>query len=155
NLLSIALSALGLGGVVYGIIESSTYGWVKAKADYEIFGSTYHLHGISIATYTIILGLIFIALFILQQANLEHRLKTPSVWTDRLKTRQFMSGTTVLALAVLGQFGLIFAFPVFLQGLLGKDAFHSGIATLPLSLGILVASPLSGILASRANIPQK
>jgi hypothetical protein len=66
-----------------------------------------------------------------------------------------MSGTIVLAVAVLAQFGLIFAFPIFLQGLLGKDAFHSGIASLPLSAAILVASPLSGVLAGKFNVAQR
>lgn len=153
--LSIILSALGLGGVVYGIIESSTYGWFKATQDYELFGQTYHLLGLSISVFTIFFGLVFIALFLLRQAMLEDMGKEPLVATGLLKNKQFMAGTTVLAVAVLGQFGLIFAFPVFLQGLLGKDAFHSGIATLPLSLGILIASPLSGVLAGRFNVPQK
>jgi hypothetical protein len=66
-----------------------------------------------------------------------------------------MSGTTVLMVAVLGQFGLIFALPVFLQGLLGRDAFHSGLAILPMSLAILVASPLSGVLAGKFNVAQR
>lgn len=155
DIMSIILSALGLGGVVYGIIESSTYGWLQAKQDYELFGSTFHLLGISISAYAIIFGLIFITLFLLRQADLEDRGKTPLVSTGLLKNRSFMAGTTVLAVAVLGQFGLIFAFPVFLQGLLGKDAFHSGLATLPLSLGILVSSIASGVLAGKFNIAQK
>jgi len=155
DLLSILLSALGLGGVVYGIIESSTYGWIKAKQDYEIFGQQFHLMGISISIFAIIFGLIFITLFLLRQAMLEDMHKTPLVSTGLLKNGSFMSGTTVLAVAVLGQFGLIFTFPVFLQGLLGRDAFHSGIATLPLSLAIFVASPLSGVLAGKRNVPQK
>ncbi len=155
DILSIVLSALGLGGLVYGLIESSTYGWIKAKADYEIFGNTFHMLGISISAFAIFFGLVFIALFLLRQAMLEDRGKTPLVSTVLLKNKQFMSGTTVLAIAVLGQFGLIFAFPIFLQGLLSKDAFHSGIATLPLSLAILVASPLAGVLAGKFNIAQK
>lgn len=149
------LSALGLGGVVYGIIESSTYGWIKAKESYEIFGHHFHLFGLSISVYGVIFGLIFISLFLRRQAALEGRKKTPLVSTGLLKNGQFMSGTTVLAVAVLGQFGLIFTFPIFLQGLLGKDAFHSGIAMLPLSLSILVASPLSGVLAGKANVAQR
>ncbi len=155
DFLSILLSALGLGGVVYGIIESSTYGWVRAKQDYDIFNQLFHLGGISISVFAIIFGLVFVALFLLRQAMLEDAGKTPLVSTELLRNKQFMAGTTVLAVAVLGQFGLIFTFPVFLQGLLGKDAFHSGIATLPLSLGILVASPLSGVLAGKRNVPQK
>jgi EmrB/QacA subfamily drug resistance transporter len=155
DLLSILLSALGLGGVVYGIIESSTYGWFKAKTDYDILSNHFHMLGISVSAYAIVFGLMFVVLFLLRQSMLEHAGKTPLVSTALLKNRQFMSGTIVLAVAVLGQFGLIFAFPVFLQGLLGKDAFHSGIATLPLSLSILVASPLSGVLAGKFNVAQR
>jgi EmrB/QacA subfamily drug resistance transporter len=155
DFLSIIYSALGLGGVVYGIIESSTYGWIKAKQPYEIFGNTYGLNGTSISILAIAVGILFISLFLLRQIKLERRSKTPLVSMSLLTNGQFMSGTTVLAVAVLGQFGLVFTFPVFLQGLLGKDAFHSGIATLPLSLAILVASPLAGILAGKFNIAQK
>jgi len=155
DILSIVLSALGLGGVVYGIIESSTYGWVKAKAAYEIFGSHFHLLGISVSAYAIVFGLIFVVLFLLRQAMLEDTGRTPLVSTGLLKNRQFTSGTIVLAVAVLGQFGLIFTLPVFLQGLLGKDAFHTGIAVLPLSLAILVGSPLAGVLSGKRDVPQR
>jgi EmrB/QacA subfamily drug resistance transporter len=155
DLLSILLSALGLAGVVYGVIESSTYGWAKSKTDFEIFTRTYHLGGISISSFTIVVGLIFIGLFLWHQKRLEKAGKTPLVSSALLRNKQFMSGTVVLMVAVLGQFGLVFALPVFLQGLLGKDAFHSGIATLPLSIGILFASPISGILASKKNVAQR
>lgn len=155
DIFSIILSALGLGSLVYGIIESSTYGWLKAKADYEIFGQTFHLNGISVSVYALVFGAIFITLFLLRQMMLEDRGKTPLVSTGLLANRQFMSGTTVLMVAVLGQFGLIFALPVFLQGLLGRDAFHSGIAILPMSLAIMVASPLSAMLAGKYNVAQR
>jgi EmrB/QacA subfamily drug resistance transporter len=155
DLQSIILSALGLGGVVYGIIESSTYGWIKAKGDYEIFGQAFHLLGVSVTTYSIVFGLIFLAIFLLRQADMEDRGRVPLVSTKLLSNREFMAGTTVLGVAVLGQFGLIFVFPIFLQGLLGKDAFHSGLAVLPLSLSILVAAPAAGILSARRNVPQR
>lgn len=155
DLLSILYSALGLGGVVYGIIESSTYGWIKAKQPYEIFGQAHNLNGTSISILAIAFGILFICLFLLRQIKLEERGTTPLVSMSLLKNGQFMSGTVVLLVAVLGQFGLIFTFPIFLQGLLGKDAFHSGIATLPLSLAILVASPLAGVLAGKFNIAQR
>jgi EmrB/QacA subfamily drug resistance transporter len=155
DLLSVILSALGLGGLLYGIIESSTYGWIKAKTDYDIFNQRFHLMGVSVTAYAIVFGLIFLVLFLLRQAMLEDKGKVPLVSTGLLKNREFTAGTIVLAVAVLGQFGLIFSLPVFLQGLLGKDAFHSGIAVLPLSLAILVGSPLAGVLAARRNVPQR
>ena len=155
DILSIILSALGLGGLVYGIIESSTYGWLKSLSNYEIFGQQFHLMGVSVSAYAIVFGVIFLVLFILRQMLLEDAGKVPLVSMGLLTNREFMAGTTVLAVAVLGQFGLIFTLPIFLQGLLGKDAFHSGIAVLPLSIAILVGSPVAGVLAGKRNVPQR
>jgi len=154
DVVSIFYSALGFAGVVYGVIESSTYGWVKAKQAYEIAGHHYNL-GLSITTYAIIFGLIFIGLFLWRQVRLERRNKIPLVSIALFKNRQFMAGTTVLLVSVLAQFGFIFIIPVFFQGLLNKDAFHSGLAILPFSISILVASPLSGILAGKFNVAQR
>ncbi len=155
DILSIVLSALGLAGVVYGIIESSTYGWIKAKLPYEILSRHYPLHNISITVYAIILGLVFLGLFAARQRSLEAHGKLPLVSTALFKNREFMAGTITLMVSVVAQFGLVFAIPVFFQGLLGKDAFHSGIAILPFSLAILVAAPLSGVLAGKANVPSR
>jgi EmrB/QacA subfamily drug resistance transporter len=155
DLLSILLSALGLAGVVYGIIESSTYGWIKAKGAYEIFGRQYVLHHISISVFSIVFGFIFLLLFIWRQRSLEKRQKIPLVSLALLRNRQFIAGTTTLMMAVVAQFGLVFAMPVFFQGLLGKDAFHSGLAFLPFSLAILVAAPVSGVLVGKVNVPPR
>jgi EmrB/QacA subfamily drug resistance transporter len=155
DILSIILSALGLAGIVYGFIESSTYGWIKAKTAFELAGHHYSLGGVAVTFYALILGIVFLTLFLARQRLLELANKVPLVSTGLLKNRQFMSGTVVLMVAVIGQFGLVFCLPIFLQGLLGKDAFHSGLATIPLSLAILIAAPASGILASKKNVPQR
>ncbi|HSX35676.1 MAG TPA: DHA2 family efflux MFS transporter permease subunit [Patescibacteria group bacterium] len=155
DILSIFLSAFGLASVVFGIIESSTYGWIKAKLPYEIASHHYSLHGVSISVFAIILGLVLVSLFIWRQSSLESRGKNPLVSLSIFKNKQFMAGTTTLMVAVLSQVGLVFVLPVFFQGLLGKDAFHSGIAILPFSLAILVAAPLSGILAGKCNVPNR
>ncbi len=152
---SIVLSALGLGGMVYGIIESSTYGWIKAKGAYEIFNRHYGLHGVSITVYSLILGVAFLGLFLWRQSNLERRRKVPLVSLALFKNNQFITGTTVTLVLVLAQFGFIFALPVFFQGLLGKDAFHTGLAMLPFSLGLLLGAPVAGVLAGKKNVPPR
>ncbi len=152
---SILLSALGLAGVVYGIIESSSYGWIKAKAAYEIFGEHYHLAGISITVYALLLGVIFLSAFLHRQGLLQQRGKIPLVSLSIFKNKQFMAGTTVTLIVAMTQFGFIFILPIFLQGMLGKDAFHTGLALLPFSLSVMVAGPLSGILVGKANVAPK
>lgn len=155
DIFSILLSALGLGGVVYGIIESSTYGWIKAKADYEIGSGHAHLFGISVTVYAIALGILFLVGFTWRQRSLERRGRVPLVSLGLFRNKQFVAGTLVTMMAALTQFGFIFALPVFLQGMLGKDAFHTGLALLPFSLSVMVAGPSSGILVGKFNAPPK
>jgi EmrB/QacA subfamily drug resistance transporter len=155
DILSILLSALGLTGVVYGIIESSTYGWFKAKIAYEIANRHFGFGGISITVYAIALGVLFLALFLWRQSSLQRHGKLPLVSLDIFKNRQFMSGTTVVMIVAMTQFGFIFILPIFLQGMLGKDAFHTGLSLLPFSLSVMVAGPLSGVLVGKANVPPK
>ena len=155
DILSILMSALGLGGLVYGLIESSTYGWIHAKSAYEIFGHHYGLGGISITIYSLLLSVIFLTAFMLRQAALQRKGRVPLVSLSIFKNRQFMAGTAVTMIVAMTQFGFIFILPIFLQGMLGKDAFHTGLSLLPFSLSVMVAGPLSGILVGKANVPPK
>lgn len=152
---SIILSAVGLASLVYGIIESSTYGWFGAKADYEIFGQTFTLGGISVTIYALGLAILFLAAFLRRQARLQATGRTPLISLSIFKNRQFMAGTTVTMIVAMTQFGFIFILPVFLQGMLGKDALHTGLSLLPFSLSVLVAGPLSGILVGKFNVAPK
>ncbi|HUD07637.1 MAG TPA: MFS transporter [Candidatus Saccharimonadales bacterium] len=152
---SILLSALGLASLVYGLIESSTYGWVKAKLPYEFVGHYYHLLGISISSYAIIIGLLIIAWFVHRQSSLTRRDKFPLVSISLFKNRPFVYSIVTATILLMAQYGLVFILPVFYQGYLGKDAFHSGLAILPLSLGILLSAPLAGFLAGKKGIPQR
>lgn len=155
DFLSIALSALGLGSLVYGIIESSTYGWLKAKADYEIFGEQYHLAGVSITVFALLLGILLLYQYLRRQGALQRSDRVPLTSLEIFRNRQFMAGTTVTLIVAMTQFGFIFVLPIFLQGMLGKDAFHTGLSLLPFSLSVMVAGPLSGILVGKANVPPK
>lgn len=155
DIFSIILSALGLGGVVYGIIESSTYGWLKSKADYDIFGHTYHLLGLSVTVYALALGVLFLVAYLHRQVLLQRWGRVPLTSIGIFKNKQFMAGTTVTLIVAMTQFGFIFILPIFLQGMLGKDAFHTGLSLLPFSLSVMIAGPLSGILVGKANVAPK
>ncbi|MFI5275386.1 MAG: MFS transporter, partial [Candidatus Saccharimonadales bacterium] len=71
DILSVFLSALGLASVVYGIIESSTYGWIQAKMPYEIFGHTYLLGGTSITIIALYIGFVLLLGFLWRQERLQ------------------------------------------------------------------------------------
>jgi EmrB/QacA subfamily drug resistance transporter len=148
--LGVILSASGMFFLVYGIIESSTYGWVMAKEPFSLFGWV-TFGTISVSLYAIVLGTVILAGFFAWEKIAERRGRTPLVSLRLFKNRQFISGASIVGLIALGQAGLIFSLPVFLQAVRGYDAFHTGLALIPLSAAALIAAPISGVVANRVG----
>jgi EmrB/QacA subfamily drug resistance transporter len=143
----VILSSLGLLSLVFGFIEASTYGWVKAKTVFTIGNFALNFGVVSVVVPAILLGLIILTLFILWEIRRERRKETPLVSVDLFKNTQFTVGASVLAIVMLGQSGMSFALPVFFQSVKNLDAFHTGLAMLPMALTILVFAPLSAYLS--------
>lgn len=153
DIVGVILSSLGLTSIIFGIIESSQYGWWVAKQTPHIFGMSFDWLGLSIVPFAIVIGAFFLNLFYLFETKREASGNTPLVSMNLFKNRTFTTGALTTAIVSLGQVGIIFALPIFLQSVLKLDAFKTGLALLPLSLALLVVAPLSGVLSNR--IPQK
>lgn len=142
----IVLSSLGLLSLVFGIIESSTYGWWRAKEVFIAYGHTYGVLGLSITPIAIVVGLLFLYAFINWEYYVEEKEDTPLVSMKLFKNQQFISGATTLMMVSLSLVGLIFILPIFFQAVKGLDAFHTGLALLPLSISLFFAAPFSALL---------
>lgn len=149
DILGVFLSATGLFWLVYGFIESSTYGWWRATQSFAIFGNSATPWGMSPVPLAIGFGSLMLFLFVKWQFHQEKVGKTPLVSMKLFKNRQFVSGSAVTAGLAMGQVGLFFALPVFFQGVLGLDSFHTGLALLPLPLGVFVGAPLALALTKK------
>lgn len=147
DIIGVILSAAGLLSFVYGIIESSTYGWWASLKPYSFAGIQMGWWGHSVTVPAIALGLLLLAAFAWWENYTEKRGNTPLVSLSLFKNLQFTSGASTVALMSLGMTGLIFALPVFLQSVQNLDALHTGLALVPLSLTILVVAPSSALLA--------
>lgn len=64
-------------------------------------------------------------------------------------SRVFTVATAVTFLTGMGMFGTIAFMPMFIQGVLGSSATNSGLVTMPMMLGLVVASTLAGQLVTR------
>lgn len=151
DLLGVFLSAVGLFWLVYGFIETSTYGWWMATQNFAIFGHSATPLGLSPVPLAIAFGSFMLFLFVRWQFHQEKVGKTPLVSMKLFKNRQFVSGSVVTAALSLAQVGLFFALPVFFQGVLGLDAFHTGLALLPLPLGVFVGAPSALALSKKVT----
>jgi len=122
--------------VVFGIIESPTYGWGNALVLGSIIG-----------------GLVVLVGFVIWERRVEGRGGTPIVSMNLFRNTAFVAGASVTGTLMLSQNGVIFSLPVFLQSVLRLDAFHTGLSLLPLSVALLIVSPAAGFLSKR--IPHK
>ena len=149
DFVGVILSSVGMLSLVYGIIEASTYGWWKAKAVYEIFGKQFGLGGLSITPFAIGLGVAILAAFMLWEKHVESKGRTPLVSLGLFANKQYVSSVTTMTIFALGQAGLIFSLPVFLQAVRGASAFQTGLAMIPISLTALFMAPISGMLSHK------
>ena len=151
DLVGVFLTSVGLLSLVFGIIQSSTYGWWQAIKPFMVGGVDLNFFGISITPWTIALGLILIGTFIWDQFRREAKGHTPLVSMRMFENRQFVSGTLVNTALSLTMTGLIFVFPIYYQSVHGLDAFHTGLALFPLSLTVFIISPVSLVIARKAK----
>jgi len=144
-----ALSALGLGLIVFAILKSSTWGLIEPKDALTIAGHPITPLGFSIVPFLIIGGLGCLWGF---SAWENHRTRSGrETLLDRslLRIETVRAGLSTLLVQQLLLLGTFFVLPVYLQVVLGLDAFETGKRLFPLSIAMLLAALLGPKLARR------
>jgi MFS family permease len=150
DVLGAVLSAVGLFFVVFGILQTSTYGWLRATRDFTVGGAVViPAGGISPVWVFVGIGLVVLAAFIVHVRNTEQRGRTPLV-----SVRLFGNLTSDLGLLTqLVQWlvlqGAFFVISVYLQQDRGYSAIRTGLILLPATIGVLLASAAAQRMASR------
>lgn len=149
DFLSVILSAFGLIGVVFGMLQSKVWGWVVPLHSPEINGVEIEPLGISLSAWFIVVGVLLLALFFRRQRRLVEKGREPLVHVDLLSIRRLRSGLSVLGAQYAITAGLFFMVPVYLQMTLGLDALETGIKIFPLSISLILFSVIGTRLSSR------
>jgi DHA2 family lincomycin resistance protein-like MFS transporter len=131
--LSVVLSALGFGGLVYGLSS---------------FGETAESSGLVPGWAVLVVGLVALTAFILRQLQLQ---KTEDAFLD-LRTfgsSNFTLAVGMLAICMGGLFGTVILLPIYLQHVLGIDTLQTGLMLLPGGLVMGLMAPQVGRLYDR------
>lgn len=144
------LSAVGLFLVVFGILQTSTYGWATAKKDFTI-GNTVVIPqgGISPAWLYVAAGALVLLTFFLHIRSRENHGGTPLVSTRLFRNRTSNLGLLTQNLQWLVLQGAFFVISVFLQQVRGYSAIQTGVILLPATIGVLLTSAAAQRMASR------
>ncbi|MDD2556293.1 MAG: DHA2 family efflux MFS transporter permease subunit [Syntrophaceticus sp.] len=126
--LSIILSTLGFGGLLYGCSVAGSSGWSSEQV-----------------IISLIIGAISLVWFIYRQSKLEQPILRFNVFRYKVFTL-----TTVLGMVVfVAMIGGAVILPLFMQNMLGFTALKSGLMLLPGAVVMGVMNPITGMLFDR------
>ena len=144
DLIGATLSAAGLGLVVLGVLQSSTWGWVRPKED-----SPVEPFGFSLTVFMIGFGAVLLWAFTAWQARRESGGRDPLVHLSLLKIAPLRAGLIGLFSQNLILMGVFFTIPLYLQLVIGLDALETGVRMLPVSVAMFLASAAGSRLSAR------
>lgn len=122
DLVGMLLSILFLFALTYGIIEAGVKNW----GDVDVMVS-------------LIIGLIFCAIFILWERRCSHAM----IPFELFEKRTFTIPSFAIALIVFGMVGSMFFFSQLFQTVEGYSALEAGLLLTPMTLGVMIGSQLA------------
>lgn len=123
DVLSVILSSIGFGGLLYGFTSAGNYGWTN-----------------TVTLLTLGLGIVALILFILRQLRME----VPMLEFGVFKFSIFPFAIVIGMISFMGLIGAETIIPLFMQNMRGFSAFEAGLALLPGALISGLMAPIIG-----------
>lgn len=131
DILSIIMSTLGFGGLLYGFSVAGVNGWLSVEVLLPIFA-----------------GIFIVVLFVRRQLQLTQ----PILEIRVLKNQYFLMATLIGIIVFVSMVSANNIVPVLMQDMLGFTALQSGLALLPGALVMGVISLIAGWLFDKYGI---
>lgn len=128
DILSVILSVIGFGSLLYGFSSVGNDGWTSPV----VLGS-------------LLIGVIFILLFAWRQFKLDEPLLDLHVF----KKARFTLASFISSSVFMMMIGVEMVLPMYIQNIRGEDAFHSGLTLLPGALLIGIMMPIAGRICDK------
>ncbi len=153
DLVGAAISFVMFMTIVFGLIEGRVYGWWNAsdKNVFSIGDFTWPTDGISIIPVSLAIGIVFVLIFVAWERAREKAGKNVLLDLGLFHIASFRNGSIAAGIISMGEFGLLFAIPLWLQNVEGLNAISSGLVILWLAGGAFLASGIAGGLGSKVT----
>ncbi len=120
--------ALGLLGITFGLIESSSHAW----ASYDV-------------VVPLVLGVVLLVFFVMWEGRTSSPMLPPSL----LRAHSFVSGCAVYLLTYLALAGVMFYVTLLFQDVEGWSPFRTGVSWLSMNIPFIVTAQCAGRLRRR------
>ena len=151
DVVGVALSSSGLGLMVFAILRSSVWGFVQPRTPPTINGTEITPLGFSPVPFMVLGGLALLWAFAAWEQRCSRVGRDQLLDMTLLRSVQLRAGLATLLGQQLVLMGTFFVIPVYLQVVVGLDAFETGKRLLPLSVAMLVFALLGPRMAARRS----
>ena len=147
------ISVIMFATLVFGLIEGRTYGWweVNSANQFAIGDFKWPTAGISVIPISLAIFVISTLLFVLWERKRAAAEKSVILDLDLFHIGSFRNGSIAAGIISMGEFGLLFAIPLWLQNVEGLNAVSSGLVLLWLAGGAFLASGVGGALSGKLS----
>jgi EmrB/QacA subfamily drug resistance transporter len=147
------ISVIMFATLVFGLIEGRTYGWweVNSANQFAIGDFKWPTAGISVIPISLVIFVISTVLFVLWERKRAAAEKSVILDLDLFHIGSFRNGSIAAGIISMGEFGLLFAIPLWLQNVQGLNAISSGMVLLWLAGGAFLASGVGGALSGKLS----
>jgi EmrB/QacA subfamily drug resistance transporter len=149
--LGAAISVVMFSTLVFGLIEGRIYGWweVNPKNQFQIGEFVWPETGISVIPVALGISLVATLLFIWLERSRAKAGKNVLLDLGLFSIASFRNGSIAAMIISMGEFGILFAIPLWLQNVIGLSPISSGLVLLWLAGGAFVASGVGGALSGK------
>ena len=152
DLVGAVISVLMFGTLVFALIEGRVYGWWQQTDNiFSIGNFSWPENTISVIPVALALSIIFFVLFVFWEKAREKANKNVLLDLRLFNVASFRNGSIAALIISMGEFGLLFAIPLWLQNVDGLNALSSGLVLLWLAGGAFLASAVGGAMSGRVS----
>lgn len=142
------LSAAGLAAVVFALIEGQRYGWWRLTRPFAAGPLHWHT-GVSPVPPALAAGVVALCALVPVERARAAAGRPVVLDPELFRIPGFGRGNAAASLISVGELGLMFTLPLFLQDVHGDSPLQVSVAILPLAVGTLLTGGVSARLARR------
>ncbi|MEY2694171.1 MAG: hypothetical protein RL142_519 [Actinomycetota bacterium] len=136
--------------LVFGLIEGRVYGWwEQTSTQFQLGDFVWPADSISVIPVSLGISLVAFVVFYFWERARDKAHKNVLLDLSLFHISSFRNGSIAALIISMGEFGVLFAIPLWLQNVLGMSPIDSGLVLLWLAGGSFFASGLAGGLSGK------
>jgi len=151
DIVGAALSVVLFSTLVFALIEGRVYGWLTPNPNnaFALFGWAWPTDSISVVPVALLISLLTAVVFVRWELGRAKKGKGVLLDLGLFRVSSFRNGSIAALIISMGEFGLLFAIPLWLQNVLALSPISAGLVLLWLAGGAFLAAGVSGALAGK------